>query len=73
MRILLVGPDYEENLSGPNAFNRYGFDEQIPTRVYAYNNRISGERSIGSVTLMLIKVADERLGDTEEVKLEDGQ
>src|SRR5437867_65246 len=28
---------------GPNAFNRYGFDDQIPTRVYAYNDRISGE------------------------------
>jgi len=60
-------------ICGPNAFNRYGFDEQIPNRVYVYNNRISGERTIGAVTLMLIKVADERLGDTEEVKLEDGQ
>ena len=55
-------------ICGPNAFNRYGFDEQIPTRVYAYNNRISGERSIGAVALTLIKVADGRLGDTEEVR-----
>lgn len=23
-------------ICGPNAFNRYGFDEQVPTRVYAY-------------------------------------
>jgi predicted transcriptional regulator of viral defense system len=60
-------------ICGPNAFNRYGFDEQIPTRVYVYNNRISGERTVGAVTLMLIKVADERLGNTEEAKLEDGQ
>jgi predicted transcriptional regulator of viral defense system len=29
-------------ICGPNAFNRYGFDEQIPTRLYAYNDRISG-------------------------------
>ena len=28
-------------ICGPNAFNRYGFDEQVPTRVYVYNNRIS--------------------------------
>ena len=41
--------------------------------MYAYNNRISGERTIGTVALMLIKVADDRMGDTEEVKLEDGQ
>src|SRR5438552_1147409 len=40
---------------GPNAFNRYGFSEQIPNRVYAYNNRISGERTIGSIPLVLFK------------------
>jgi predicted transcriptional regulator of viral defense system len=60
-------------ISGPNAFNRYGFDGQVPTRIYAYNNRISGEREIGSVALTLIKVADDRLGDTEEVRTIDGQ
>lgn len=57
---------------GPNAFNRYGFDEQVPTRVYAYNNRISGERTIGAIALTLIKVADDRLGDTEEVGTPEG-
>jgi predicted transcriptional regulator of viral defense system len=59
-------------ICGPNAFNRYGFDEQVPARVYAYNNRISGERSIGAVRLTLIKVADERLGGTEEATTRDG-
>jgi predicted transcriptional regulator of viral defense system len=57
-------------ICGPNAFNRYGFDDQIPTRVYAYNNRISGERTIGSVVLMLIKVSDERLGATDDAALD---
>lgn len=57
-------------ICGPNAFNRYGFDDQIPTRVYVYNNRISGERTIGTVVLMLIKVSDERLGATEEAALD---
>jgi predicted transcriptional regulator of viral defense system len=59
-------------ICGPNAFNRYGFDEQVPTRVYAYNNRISGERTIGSVDFTLIKVADDRLGDAEKSKTADG-
>lgn len=59
-------------ICGPNTFNRYGLDEQIPTRVYAYNNRISGERSIGSVRLTLIKVSDKRLGGTEEIKTREG-
>lgn len=53
-------------ICGLNAFNRYGFDEQMPNRVYVYNNRLSGDRSIGSIQLTLIKVADARLGATEE-------
>jgi predicted transcriptional regulator of viral defense system len=60
-------------ICGPNAFNRYGLDDQIPNRVYAYNNRISGERTIGAVALTLIKVADERLGDTEEMQTVEDQ
>jgi predicted transcriptional regulator of viral defense system len=60
-------------ICGANTFNRYGFDDQIPNRVYAYNNRISGERKIGAVETILIKVADERLGDTETVTLPDGE
>ena len=59
-------------ICGPNAFNRYGFDEQVPIRVYAYNNRISGDRRIGSVALTLIKVADDRLGGTEAVQTAEG-
>src|SRR3989338_6769095 len=59
-------------ICGPNAFNRYGFDEQIPNRVYAYNNRTSGERTVGPVALTLIKVADDRLGDTETVEMKEG-
>jgi predicted transcriptional regulator of viral defense system len=58
-------------ICGPNTFNRYGFDEQVPNRVYAYNNRISGVRTVGPVTLTLIKVADERLGNTETVEMEE--
>lgn len=60
-------------ICGPNAFQRYGFSEQIPNRVYAYNNRMSGDRSIGAVALILIKVADDRLGDTEAFQTRDGQ
>ena len=60
-------------ICGPNAFNRYGYDEQVPNRIYAYNNRISGERSIGAVNLTLIEVADDRLGDTETEETLDGE
>jgi predicted transcriptional regulator of viral defense system len=60
-------------ICGPNAFNRYGYVEQVPTRVYAYNNRISGERTIGAVSLTLIKVAAERLGAIARIQTPEGQ
>jgi predicted transcriptional regulator of viral defense system len=60
-------------ICGPTAFNRYGLDGQVSNRVYVYNNRLSGERTIGAVALTLIKVADGRLGDTEEVEAADGE
>jgi predicted transcriptional regulator of viral defense system len=63
---LIEDRDGRYQICGPNAFNRYGYDEQVPNRIYAYNNRICGDRAIGAVNLSLIKVADERLGATEE-------
>ncbi len=57
---------------GPSAFYRYGWDNQIQNRLDSYNNRITGRRKIGSVTMTLIKVSDERLGETEVVKTPDG-
>ena len=59
-------------ICGPNAFNRYGFDEQVPTRVYAYNTLVSGDRTVGRVALTLIKVAEARLGDTEQARTAEG-
>jgi predicted transcriptional regulator of viral defense system len=55
-------------ISGPNAFNYYGFSEQIPNRVYVYNNRIYGDRTIGSRQFSFIKTDDSRLGDTIALK-----
>lgn len=60
-------------ICGPNAFNRYGFDEQIPNRFYAYNNQLTGVRRIGKLQLTLIKVADKRLGDTEVLTTPTGE
>lgn len=60
-------------ICGPNAFNRYGLDDQVPNRVVAYNDRISGLRTIGAVSLILIKVASRRLGGTVVTKTPDGE
>ncbi|WP_165225255.1 type IV toxin-antitoxin system AbiEi family antitoxin domain-containing protein [Aquisphaera insulae] len=55
-------------ISGPNAFHRYGWNEQVPNRLYVYNDRISGDRRIGPVSLTLIKVTADRLGSIETVR-----
>lgn len=60
-------------ITGPNAFNRYGYDEQIPSRFYILNDAISGERRIGRIELTLIKVARDRLGETESVTTPSGE
>ncbi len=59
-------------ISGPSTFYRYGWTDQVPNRLYAYNNRISGDRQIGPIAMTLIKVADDRLGGTEVVRTPDG-
>ncbi len=69
---LMLDRDARFQICGPNAFQRYGWDDQIPNRVYAYNNRISGDRTVGKVELTLIRVADERLGETESVTTPEG-
>jgi predicted transcriptional regulator of viral defense system len=73
LNTLMEDCDGRYQICGPNAFNRYGFDEQVPNRVYAYNNRISGARDIGSVSLTLIEVADARLGATETFTTTEGE
>lgn len=59
-------------LCGWPVFNRYGFTDQVPARVYAYNNRISGERIIAGIEFCFIKVAEKRLGATEAIQISDG-
>jgi predicted transcriptional regulator of viral defense system len=69
---LMLDRGAQYQICGQNTFHRYGWDEQVPNRIYAYNNRISGDRSIGQVELTLVKVSDDRLGDTESVTTPEG-
>ncbi len=73
LNVLMEDRKGRYQICGPNAFNLYGFDDQIPNRIYVYNNRLSGDRRVGTVDITLIKVADARLGDTEEVTMADGE
>lgn len=64
---LMADCDGQYQLCGLNAFNRYGWSEQVPNRYYLYNNRLSGDRRIGPINITLIKVSDSRLGSTASV------
>jgi predicted transcriptional regulator of viral defense system len=55
-------------ICGPTAFNFYGLDDQVPGVTYAYNNRISGSRSIGNLAFQFIRLAEARLGATDEIR-----
>jgi len=70
---LMADKQARYQITGPSAFNRYGYDEQIPARITIYNNALSGERAIGQVHLTLVKVGDDRLGDTEQADTSSGE
>lgn len=72
LNTLMKELDGRYQLCGLNAFNYYGYDEQVPMRIYAYNNKISGERVLGAITANLIRVDTKRLGATKKVKKGDG-
>ena len=59
-------------ISGPSAFNFYTFDNQVPNRIYAYNDRIFGEKEIGGINFVFIKTDGKRLGSTKGLKTPDG-
>ncbi len=70
---LMADKQASYQITGPNAFNRYGYDEQIPSRVYVYNDAISGNRSVGRTELTLIKVSQDRLGETVPFETPSGE
>lgn len=69
---LMEEKDGRYQVCGPTAFNFYGLDNQVPNITYVYNNRISGERTIGNLAFRLIKIADKRLGATKIVHASEG-
>ncbi len=70
---LMTDRDARYQITGLSAFNRYGYDQQIPSRISLYTDALSGERRIGGTRLTLIKVDPRRLGATEVVTVPSGQ
>ncbi len=60
-------------ISGPTAFNKYGFDDQVSNSVFVYNDRLSGIRRIGSTRYAFVRVARARIGSIERIKTPEGE
>lgn len=61
---LMASVNGNYQITGMAAFNRYGWENQIPQLLDIYNNRISGMRKVGIARFRFTKVDDARLGDT---------
>ena len=59
-------------ISGPSAFNFHGFDDQVPNRIFVYNDRLFGEKEVGGTDFVFIKTSTKRLGSTKNLKTPDG-
>ena len=68
---LMIVLNGKYQISGPNAFNFYGFDDQVPNRIYVYNDRMFGEKNIGGTDFVFIKTDSKRLGSTRSLKTPD--
>ena len=70
---LMADRNARYQITGPKAFNRYGYSEQLPSLTTIYNDAISGERRVGSIVMKLIKVARDRLGGVETIRTPSGE
>jgi len=70
---LMTDKNARYQITGPRAFNRYGYSEQLASLTAIYNDAISGERRVGSIAMKLIKVARDRLGGVEKVRTPSGE
>ncbi len=66
-----VGARYQ--ICGPNAFNIYGFSDQIPSRTYVFNDKFSGKRKIAGQQFAFIKCITKKLGGVKTIKTGDGE
>jgi predicted transcriptional regulator of viral defense system len=69
---LMADRNARYQITGPKAFNRYGYSEQLPSLTTIYNDAISGERRVGSIAIKLIKVARDR-GGVETIRTPSGE
>jgi predicted transcriptional regulator of viral defense system len=59
-------------LTGLAAFNFYGLNQQVPNEISVYNDKVSGKRKLGPLTLNLIRVSKRRLGGTRTLSVPGG-
>lgn len=56
-------------ISGPDAFNKYGYSDQVPFESVVYNTKFSRNIKIGQLRYQLIKVSQKRIGSIRWIKI----
>ncbi len=54
-------------IGGMTAFNHYGLTTQIPNEITIYNDKISGLKNIGNLSLIMIKIPKYRIEGTIQI------
>ncbi len=60
----------EYQITGPDAFNKYGYSDQLPFEIAVYNTRFSRNKKIGQLRYQLIKVHPRRIGGIKWLQIE---
>lgn len=60
-------------IGGLYSFNYYGLSEQIPSQITIYNDKKSQKKKIGTLSIQLIKVPTDQIGDYATIKLKDNR
>jgi predicted transcriptional regulator of viral defense system len=68
----MTAVDGRYQISGMNVFSLYGWDEQVPNRTFVYNDRLSGDRTIGINRFTFVRVQRNRLGGTTTLRSAEG-
>lgn len=60
-------------IGGLTAFNKHGFSTQIPNQLTVYNDKISGKKNFGGITIRFIKVIQDHIIGFDTIGIESGQ
>lgn len=69
--IKVIGASYY--IGGLFTFNHYGLTNQLANEITIYNDRLSGKKKLGILSIQLIKIASSQIGEPAILTFENGE